>query len=159
MSGTELFLLVFVIGISVIFTIALSYLLYKAKKIDGITTELINDICNDQNKMNRSIDNLCKDIYKPMYTDDETPRDKPLWEIVDRLLDDVSRMNNKLSNLNYSEKELEQAKKDIAKLAKTLDDFQIEVSSCIGTLEKKFNDAIQQKLLYQNVEGNVLLVN
>lgn len=155
MSGTELFLLIFVIGISVIFTIALSYLLYKAKKIDGITTGLINDILDDQNKMNRSIDNLCKDIY----TDDETPRDKPLWEIIDRLLEDISRMNNKLSNLNYSEKELEQAKKDIAKLAKTLDDFQIEVSSCIGTLEKNFNNVIQQKLLYQNVEGNVLLVN
>lgn len=155
MSGTELFLLIFVIGISVIFTIALGYLLYKAKKIDGITTELINDILDDQNKMNRSIDNLYKDIYKPMYTNDETPRDKPLWEVVDKLSEDISRMNNKLSNLNYSEKELKQAKKDIAKLAKTLDNVHIY----IGTLEKNFNDVIQQKLLYQKVEGNVLLVN
>lgn len=155
MSGTELFLLIFVIGISVIFTIALGYLLYKAKKIDGITTELINDILDDQKKMNRSIDNLYKDIYKSMYTNDETPRDTPLWEVVDKLSEDNSRMNNKLSNLNYSQKELEQAKKDIAKLAKTLDNVHIY----IGTLEKNFNDVIQQKLLYQKVEGNVLLVN
>lgn len=158
MSGTELFLLIFVIGITVIFTIALINLFNKINENDDITTRLINDICCEQNKMNRSIDNLCKDIYKPN-TDDETPRDKHLWEIVDRLLEDVSRMNNKLSNLNYSQKELEQAKKDIAKLAKTLDDFQIEVSSCVGTLEKNFNDVIQQKLLYQKVEGNVLSIN
>lgn len=156
MSGTELFLLGFVIGITVIFTASVIYLYHKFKENDSITTRLINDICGEQKKMNSSIDKLYKDIYKHNYTNDETDySDTPLWEVVDKLSEDNSRMNNKLSNLNYNQKELEQAKKDIAKLAKSLDKYQLHIER----LEKNFNDVIQQKLLYQNVEGNVLLVN
>ena len=169
MNGTELFLLIFVIGITVIFTIALIYLFNKINENDDITTRLINDICCEQNKMRNEIDKLYKGIYKqeavanPHNINGENTIthyiNKPLWETVDRLLEDNNRTNNKLSNLNYSQKELEQAKKEIAKLAKTLDDFQIEVSSCIGTLETNFNDVIQQKLLYKKVKGNVLSIN